>query len=106
MTARAAAHQALADRHSRLAVFDLRDTFESATARLPIGFLAAVTRVGDASCLESLAAAWHQVHDGWMREHLASAFGEILTREKLTRRHAVVRRVIGRFPDAAKALLP
>jgi hypothetical protein len=105
MTARAAAHQALADRHSRLAVFDLRDTFESANARLPLGFLAAVTQVGDASCLEPLASAWEHTNDAWMREHLATAFREIVTRENLTRRHAAVRRVLARFPAAAQALL-
>jgi hypothetical protein len=105
MTARAAAHQALADRHSRLAVFDLRDTFDTATARLPVGFLAAVTQVGDASCLESLAHAWQHNNDNWMREHVAAAFREIMTREQLTRRHAAVRRVIARFPTAAQALL-
>jgi hypothetical protein len=105
ITARAAAHQALAERHSRLAVFDLRETLETATARLPLGFLAAVTQVGDASCLEPVAAAWHQISDPWMRDQLAAAFRAILAREQLTRRHAVVRRVIGRFPDAAPALL-
>jgi hypothetical protein len=105
LTARAVAHQALADRHSRLAVFDLRDTFDTATARLPLGFLDAVARIGDASCLESLASAWHTIHDAWMRERLVTAFREILTREHLTRRHAVVRRVVGRFPDAAQAML-
>jgi hypothetical protein len=105
MTARAAAHQALADRHSRLAVFDLRDTFEAATARLPVGFLAAVTQVGDASCLEPLASAWQHVNDAWMRDHIATAFREIVKRENLTRRHAAVRRVIARFPTAAAALL-
>jgi len=105
MTARAAAHQALADRHSRLAVFDLRETFETATARLPIGFLAAMTAVGDTSCLEPLATAWHRISDPWMRDHLATAFREIATREHLTRRHAIIRRVIGRHPDAAKAML-
>jgi hypothetical protein len=106
MTARAAAHQALADRHSRLAVFDLRETLETAGARLPVGFLAAIAQVGDASCLEALATAWQHVRDPWMREHLESAFRDILTRDKLTRRHAIVRQVIARFPDAAKALLP
>jgi HEAT repeat protein len=105
MTARAAAHQALAERHSRLAVFDLRETLDTATARLPLGFLAAVTQVGDASCLEPLAAAWHKISDPWMREQLAAAFREILAREHLTRRHAVIRRIIGRFPDAAQAML-
>jgi hypothetical protein len=105
MTARAAAHQALADRKSRLAVFDLRETFDTANARLPVGFFAAVTAVGDTSCLESLAAAWGQVNDPWSREHLMLAFREIATREHLTRRHAAIRRVMGKYPDAAKAML-
>jgi HEAT repeat protein len=105
MTARATAHQALADRHSRLAVFDLRETFESATARLPVGFLAAVEAVGDASCLDSLAIAWQHIGDPWMRDHLVRAFRVIMTREQLTRRHAVVRRIIGKHPDAAKQLI-
>jgi HEAT repeat protein len=105
MTARASAHQALAGRHSRLAVFDLRETFETATARLPVGFLAAVTAVGDTSCLEALATAWHHIGDQWMRDHITTAFREIATREHLTRRHAAIRRVIGHYPDAAKAML-
>jgi hypothetical protein len=102
---RAAAHQALAERHSRLAVYDLRETLESAGPGLPVGFLAAVTEIGDASCLESIAAAWQQVQEPWVREQLVAAFKEILTREKLTRRHAAVRRVLERRPEAGRALL-
>lgn len=105
IAARAAAHQALAERGSRLAVFDLRDTFEEASARLPLGFIAALERVGDASCLPGLAAAWQQVDDGWMRDHLATAFQTIMTREGLTRRHAAVRRALERAPAAADALV-
>jgi len=56
MTARAAAHQALADRKSRLAVFDLRETFDTANARLPVGFFAAVTAVGEQSMAMSASA--------------------------------------------------
>jgi hypothetical protein len=40
-----------------------------------------------------------------MRDHLASAFREIATREHLTRRHAAIRRIISKHPDAAKAML-
>lgn len=103
--ARAAAHQALAERHSRLAVYDLRETLESAGPELPVGFLAAVTEIGDASCLESIATAWQQVQEPWVREQLVAAFREILAREKLTRRHAAVRRVLERRPEAGRALL-
>jgi hypothetical protein len=105
-TARGAAHQVLAERPSRLAVFDLRDTFERASARLPLGFVAAITTVGDASCLPALAAAWQQVEDGWMRDHIAAAFQAIMLREGLTRRHAAVRKALERGAGGAKALLP
>jgi hypothetical protein len=104
IAARGIAHQVLADRHSRLAVFDLRDTFEHASSRLPLGFVAAITTVGDASCLPALAAAWQQVEDGWMRDHIAAAFQAIMAREGLTRRHAAVRKALERSSNA-KALL-
>jgi hypothetical protein len=104
MAARAATHQALAERHSRLAVFDLRDTFEGASARIPLGFVAAITQVGDASCLPALAAAWQRVDDRWMRDHLAAAFKAIMARDRLTRRHAIVRRALDRAPKAAEML--
>ena len=103
--ARGAAHQVLAERQSRLAVFDLRDTFERASSRLPLGFVAAITMVGDASCLPALAAAWQQVEDGWMRDHIAAAFQAIMQREGLTRRHAAVRKALERGAGA-KGLLP
>jgi HEAT repeat protein len=103
--ARGATHQVLAERQSRLAVFDLRDTFERATSRLPLGFVAAITTVGDASCLPALAAAWQQVEDGWMRDHIAAAFQAIMVREGLTRRHAAVRKALERGAGA-KGLLP
>jgi hypothetical protein len=106
VAARGAAHQVLAERQSRLAVFDLRDTFERATAPLPLGFVAAITTVGDASCLPSLATAWQQVEDGWMRDHIAAAFQAIMLREGLTRRHAAVRKALERGAGGAKALLP
>ncbi len=105
-TARAAAHQALADRHSRLAVFDLRETLQTTTTRLPAAFLTAIAEVGDASCQEALATAWQHVRDADTRAQIASAFRDILTREKLTRRHAAVRHIANKFPDPAKALLP
>jgi hypothetical protein len=103
--ARGIAHQVLAERQSRLAVFDLRDTFEHASSRLPLGFVAAITTVGDASCLPALAAAWQQVEDGWMRDHIAAAFQAIMIREGLTRRHAAVRKALERSAGA-KGLLP
>lgn len=98
---RAALHQALAARGSRVALYDLRDSFATFTSPLPVGFLAAMAALGDASCLEALAGALSRAptsgHD-WWRERLADAFGEIVRREGLTGRHAVMRRIEKRWP--------
>src|SRR5699024_4413329 len=47
-----ALHQAVALRGSRVALYDLRETVEETADPLPPSFLAAITVVGDASCLE------------------------------------------------------
>ena len=95
-------HQALAARASRLALYDLRETLEQAGGPLPVGFLAAAAVIGDGTCLEPLAAAW--VHstpgDRWWRDHLAEAFRAIVTRERLGRRHPILRRILERWPSA------
>jgi HEAT repeat protein len=102
--ARAAAHAALAARGSRLALYDLRESLEATTAPLPVEFLAALSAIGDASCLESIAAAnarWsasgHAERD-WWRRHLIEAFRAIVSRERLTRRHAVMKKIEKRWP--------
>jgi hypothetical protein len=103
---RGAVHQALAARNSRLALYDLRDSF-LAPERLPVTFLAAIEEIGDASCLDTLAAAYEESSrsgDAWWREHVASAFRAILQREGLTRRHAAVKRVLARWSGAGELL--
>jgi hypothetical protein len=103
---RGAIHQALAARNSRLALYDLRDSL-LASDRLPVAFLAAIEEIGDATCLETLAAAYEESSrsgDTWWREHLASAFRAIVHREGLTRRHAVVKRVLTRWTEAGELL--
>jgi HEAT repeat protein len=89
---RAAAHVALAHRGSRLALYDLRESFESAKGPLPLEFLTALSLVGDATCVEALAAAHARAKDAWWRHHLADAFNKIVQREKLTRRHTAIRK--------------
>jgi len=104
---RGAVHQALAGRNSRLALYDLRDSLLAAD-RLPVAFLAAMEEIGDATCLDTLAAAYDESSrsgDTWWREHLASAFRAIVHREGLTRRHASLKRVLARWPDATAELL-
>lgn len=102
--ARGALHQALALRGSRVAVYDLRETFEQARAPLPISFLAALHVVGDDSCLEPLAAAWMRSDDERWRHHLGAAFRAVVTRERITRRHAAFRRIASRWPEAVAGL--
>ena len=99
---RGALHQHLAARNSRLALYDLRETLEQATGPLPVGFLSAASAIGDTACLTPLANAWvHAAEDDrWWREHLADAFGAIVKREALTRRHATLQKILTRWPSA------
>ena len=107
MRARAAAHVALANRGSRLAVYDLRESLESADAPLPVEFLAALSSVGDRSCLEPIAAAYTRARDGqeWWRAHLADSFRAIVARERITRRNAVIKKIEKRWKETAEELL-
>lgn len=102
-TARAAAHAALAQRGSRIALYDLKETLESASEALPVEFLTALTGIGDISCLEPIAAAYAKAvkkrSDEWWRRHLLAAFHEIVRREKITSRHAAMKRVQKRWPQ-------
>jgi hypothetical protein len=100
-------HQTLAARNSRLALYDLRDSLLEAD-RLPVTFLAALEEIGDATCLEPLAAAYDassRSSDTWWREHVATAFRAIVQREGLTRRHAAVKRTMSRWPEAGADLM-
>jgi hypothetical protein len=98
--ARGAAHVALARRNSRLGLYDLRESIENAAAPLPVEFMAALSLVGDATCLESIAAAYAHAPQGgdWWRDHLADAFHAIVARDRLTKRHAVMKRIQKRWP--------
>ncbi len=104
--ARGALHQALALRGSRVAVYDLRETFEQARGPLPVSFLTALHVVGDESCLEPLAAAWARTSpdDARWRQQLGAAFRAITRREKVTKRHAAFKRIALRWPGAAAGL--
>lgn len=96
---RGAIHQALALRGSRIALYDLRDTFERAAGALPSSFLGAVQMAGDESCLEPLAAAFARTGDQRWRHQLAQAFHEIVKRERMTKRHSALRRALARAPQ-------
>lgn len=101
MAARGMLHQQLAARNSRLAVYDLRETLAASSDPLPVGFLAAAAAVGDVGCLEPIAASWlAATGDRWWRDHLAEAFAAIVKREKITRRHATLKKILERWPSA------
>jgi hypothetical protein len=93
MTVRAAAHVALAARGSRIALYDLRESLETARTPLPVEFLKAVALAGDASCLEAIASAHAAAPDAWWRRHLTDAFYAIIDRERLTGRSPVLKRI-------------
>lgn len=103
---RGALHQALALRDSRVAVYDLRETLAGAREPVPVSFLAALHVVGDHSCLEPLAAAYSRTSadDARWRHQLAEAFRAICAREKVTRRDAAMKRILSKWPDAAREL--
>lgn len=97
---RGSVHQALAARGSRVALYDLKESLSDARTPLPVSFLSAVHTVGDSSCLEPLAQAFSHAAtpEEWWRQQLASAFRAVMTREKLTRRSAAVKRALAKWP--------
>jgi hypothetical protein len=99
---RGALHQAVALRGSRIALYDLRETLEATAGPLPPSFLAAMHLVGDASCLEPLAAAYTRSaqHPRW-RHQLAEAFHAVAKREHLTPKHSAMRRALAKSPELA-----
>lgn len=97
---RAAAHTALAERGSRLGLYDIREWLERADAPLPVEFLRALRAIGDTTCLDSIAGAHTRIDDRWWQEHLVDVFSTIVERNHLTRRHAAIRKLERRWPSA------
>jgi hypothetical protein len=91
LRARGVAHQMLANRGSRLALYDARETLSAATAPLPAGFVETLANLGDASCLDPLARAWSATGDAGWRAQLSETARRIVTRAKLGGRSAVVK---------------
>ena len=99
LQARGRAHQTLARRESLVALYDLRETFESATSALPQSFLSTATAIGDASCLEPLARAWAAAGKDLNWKHqLSTTAATIMKREKLTGRTAAIKKLRANFP--------
>jgi hypothetical protein len=109
---RGAAHNALAHRGSRVALYDLKESLEAAREPLPVDFLGAAAAIGDAACLESVAAAYARAMeagmrvDDWWRQRLTDVFRAIAAREQVTRRTAAGKRLSSRWREAAAILWP
>jgi hypothetical protein len=111
LAVRGVVHLALARRGSRVAVYDLREAIARAAVPLPAGFAEAAGLVGDGACLESIAELLVRTHadaDSRRREwesSLVRAGRQIVERERLTRRHALIRKIVRLSPDVASSLL-
>ncbi len=103
MAVRGQVHQHLAARGSRIALYDLRETLERLHGPVAVGYLSAAATIGDAGCLDPIARAWLAAppDERWWRDHLAEAFGAIVRREGISRRHARLRALLTRSPAAA-----
>jgi len=104
LAVRGAAHALVARRGSTIALYDLRETIERAAAPLPADFITALSRIGDATCLEPVAAAYAKARDLWWKKSLADAFRAIVKREKITRRHGVMKKIERKWPGAVRGL--
>jgi HEAT repeat protein len=90
---RAAAHLALARRRSRIALYDLREWLDTSKTPLPVDAFAALSLIGDASCLEPIANRFRTPQDEWSKSRLADMFRAIVEREGVSRRHPAIKRV-------------
>jgi hypothetical protein len=102
---RGAVHQALALRGSTVALYDLRETFAAADRPLPSSFVAALHGIGDASCLEPIAAALSRAggNERW-RHQLGEAFAAIVKRQRVAPDAGPLKRIATRWPDAVTSL--
>jgi hypothetical protein len=82
----------------------LRESLETATEPLAVDALAALALVGDVSCLEPIAASYARSKDAWWRDRLGDTFRTIVDRERVTRRHAIVKRIEKRWKGSMEEL--
>jgi hypothetical protein len=90
---RAAAHLALAKRRSRIGLYDLREWLESSETAPTVDAYAALSLVGDASCLEAIARRYAAPQDEWSKSRLGELFRTIVRRDDVSRRTAAVKRI-------------
>lgn len=103
---RAAAHLALARRRSRIGLYDLREWLDTSKTPLPVDAFAALSLVGDASCLEPIANRYRTPQDDWSKSRLADMFRAIVEREGVSRRHPAIKRVERKQKQTLNELWP
>jgi hypothetical protein len=84
MVVRGSVHALLARRRSRVALYDLRESFDAARSPLPLDFLTAIGTLGDGTCLEPLRAQRGPQRRGRRGgcERLSEAATDIMRREQ------------------------
>lgn len=95
-------HEHLADRGSRIGLYDVRESVEAADAALPPAFLKALGRIGNVETLESLALAYQRRPDEAWRTSLLETFQTIVRRERLTRRSRALKRALAKSPALSR----
>lgn len=114
--ARAAVHVALAHQGSKVGLYDLREILDGAHGPVAAPLLTAVGLIGDASCLERLAELYarnastvpgsrESAGETW-RQQVVWVFRSIVTREHITARHAVAKKIKARWPKQWPDLWP
>ena len=112
MAVRAAAHIAFAQRGSRLALYDLRETVAAANAPLPVDFLSALSAIGEASCLEPIADAYaHATSDARSDDVVAAQSRRRFSRHRRARAtsragRAAVKRIEKKWPGLFECYRP
>ena len=69
-----------------------------------MAMIAALSAIGDSTCVEPAADAWARAADDWLKEHLRDALQAIVVRESLTRRHPALKRVGTHHPELIRLL--
>jgi hypothetical protein len=109
LAVRGALHLVLARRDSRVALYDLREAFESPSGHpLPADFASAMELIGDGTCLEPIARAWMQAPgvapragSGSWPDRLREVFRAVLQKERPAARRKVLGRLQQRWAEGA-----
>jgi hypothetical protein len=101
---RALAHRLLAERQSRLALYDLKEMLDQEEWAVSPDLIEAAAGIADAEAIPSLYARWRGTGESagpGAKASLERAVRTVIEREGLTRTHPVLVQLLTRHPDAA-----